>query len=111
MRFTAHRAFLSERIGGQHFLFVRADYLGGGPAPANLPAVNPKNSLAQPANLVELMADQHDRAPRPRNVAHFPETFFLKLDVANRENLVTRRISGSRCAATANARRTYIPLE
>jgi hypothetical protein len=40
-----------------------------------------------------------------------PETLALERHVTDREHLVDEEISGSRCAATANASRTYMPLE
>ena len=56
------------------------------------------------------LTEQHG-APLPRDVVHLAQALLLELGVADREHLVDTRISGSRCAATAKASRTYMPLE
>ena len=57
------------------------------------------------------MADEEDRATQLRRLLHLAEALALELGVADGETSSTSRISGSRCAATANASRTYMPLE
>ena len=45
------------------------------------------------------------------DLVHLPEALALERRVADREHLVDDEDLGSRCAATAKASRTYIPLE
>jgi hypothetical protein len=54
--------------------------------------------------------EQHRPALRP-GIGHAAQALALELGVADREHLVDDETSGSRCAATAKARRRYMPLE
>ena len=49
--------------------------------------------------------------PELADVLDAPHAALLELVVADREHLVDDQHLGSRCAATANASRTYMPLE
>jgi len=62
-------------------------------------------------DLIELMETSTTVAPGASHVAHFAQAFFLKIDIADGQDFITSRISGSRCAATAKPGRTYMPEE
>ena len=47
----------------------------------------------------------------PRYIPHFTQALLLKRDIAHREHFIDDENLGSKCAATAKAKRTYIPLE
>src|SRR5277367_4702414 len=54
----------------------------------DLPAFKPHDLLAQPADLVELMAHQNHRATPLRDFLHSPQTFSLELQVADCQHFV-----------------------
>jgi len=58
---------------------------------SKLPAINPEDALAEPANLVHLVADEDDGAPASRYILHLPEAFLLKFEVAYRQHLVHKQ--------------------
>src|SRR6266481_7754200 len=63
-------------VAGKHGGFISGDNFVGRAVHARLPGVNPDNAVAKTANLVELMTDEHDRAPSARHIPHFAQTFF-----------------------------------
>jgi len=67
--------------------------------------------VAEAANLIELMRDEDDGAAGAGDIAHFAEAFFLEVDVADGEDFIDEEDFRSRWAATAKARRTYMPEE
>ncbi len=60
----------------------------GRPVLADGAIVNPHHALAEAANLIELMGDQHDGAPGASHVAHFAQAFFLKIDIADGQDFI-----------------------
>ena len=60
---------------------------------------------------IHVVADEEHGPASGRDLAHSPERFLLELRIADGKNFIDNRISGSRCAATANASRTYMPDE
>src|SRR6266852_3982221 len=50
--------------------------------------VNPDDAMAEAANLVELMADEDNRAAGAGHVAHFAEALVLEVDVADGEDFI-----------------------
>jgi hypothetical protein len=57
------------------------------------------------------VAHEQHGAAAARDARHPAQALLLELDVADREHLVDEQDLGSRCAATANARRMYMPDE
>ena len=68
--------------------FVRGDDFGGGANLSDASAVEPYHAMAQPAHLIQLVADQKHGAAALRDFADLAETFLLKCRVANCEHLV-----------------------
>src|SRR5690349_11795601 len=60
----------------------------GGAVLADGSGVNPDDAVAKTANLIELMGDKDDGAAGASDIAHFAETFFLEIDVADGEDFV-----------------------
>jgi hypothetical protein len=69
-------------------------------------------AAAERLHRLHIVADEEHRPPFLRSdIAHLAEAAFLKLRIADGEHLIHMRICGSRCAATAKASRTDMPLE
>src|SRR5271166_1548487 len=71
-----------------HSSFVSADDFGGCARLADGTGIHPYRSVAQPANLIQLVADQNHRTPGPRNIPHLAQTLLLKLEIAHCQHLV-----------------------
>ena len=81
-------------LTGKHGGFVGRDDFMRGAVLADGGGVNPHDAMAEAADLVELVRDQDHRAPRTRYVAHFPQAFLLKIDVAHGENFIHQQNFG-----------------
>src|SRR5207302_739101 len=81
VRAATEGPLLDEHFGGGHFAFIRADDFRGGTSFTRCAPIEPNDALTEAANLVQLMADQNNRAAGAGNVSHFSETFALKFDV------------------------------
>jgi len=55
---------------------------------ADRTCVDPQDTLAEAANLVELMANEDHGAASSGHVAHFAEAFLLKIDVTDSEDFI-----------------------
>ena len=97
----------SRAVGG---LAVVGDDVGARPVADDAAVVEQDRALAQPRNRLHVVRDENHRAAGRSEILHPPEAAPLELGPAASTSS-TSRISGSRCAATANASRTYIPLE
>ena len=61
-----------------HCGFVGGDDFVGGAVLADVAVVDPDDTVAEAANLVELMGDEDDGATRAGHVAHLAQAFFLE---------------------------------
>src|SRR5690242_8710976 len=75
-------------IAAGHGGFVGGDNFVGGPVLANMAVVDPHDAVAEAANLIELMGDQHDGAAGAGDIAHLAKALFLEIDVADGEDFV-----------------------
>src|ERR1700693_395083 len=75
-------------IAGTHGGFVGANYFGGGACLAEDAVVYPDGAVAEAADLVELVADQDDGTAGVGHFAHFAQTLFLELDIADGEHFI-----------------------
>ena len=73
--------------------------------------VQPQHAITQALNFGHVVTHEYDRASLACDVAHFAEAFVLKEASPTARTSSTSRISGSTWAATARARRTYMPEE
>jgi hypothetical protein len=55
---------------------------------ADVAVIDPHDTMAKAANLIELMADEDDGATGAGDVAHLAETFFLEIDVADGKDFI-----------------------
>src|SRR5437867_12446124 len=74
--------------GPSHGGFVGRDYFVGGAVLADAAVINPDDTLAEAADLVELMGNEDNGAAGAGDVAHSTQAFFLEVDIADREHLV-----------------------
>src|SRR6266700_1353244 len=72
----------------RHFCFVSTNYITGRACLPDGPTIDPEDTVAEAANLVELMRDKDDGAAGASDVAHSAETFALKFDIADGEDFV-----------------------
>src|SRR6266852_7078798 len=79
-----HAAFVTPRHGG----FIGRDDFVRVAGPTDLSIIDPDDAIAQPANLVELMADEDDGAAGAGDVAHFAEAFLLEVDITDGEDFI-----------------------
>src|SRR6266436_274140 len=86
--------FLRVSVRRRHFQFVGADGFAGGARCSNRPAVNPDDAMAQAANLIHLMSDEDNGAAGAGDIAHFAETFFLEVYVADSQDFVDEKDFG-----------------
>jgi len=75
-------------VAAGHGGFVRGDDFVGGAVEANGAVVDPEDTVAEAANLIELMGNEDDGAAGAGDVAHFAEAFLLEVEVADGENLI-----------------------
>ena len=85
--------------------------LGAWPGGGNATCAQEQGAAAQVAHRLQVVADEQDRPPAARDLAHLPEALPLEAASPTASTSSTSRISGSRCAATAKASRRYMPLE
>ena len=71
-----------------HFGFVGGGDLVGIAVEADGAGIDPDGAVAQAADLVELVGDEDDGAALAGDIAHFAETFFLEIDIADGEDFV-----------------------
>src|SRR5579864_3972624 len=73
--------------GSRKARFITTDHLQHRTGRSNSPSIDPDTLIAQTPNLVHLMADEDNRASTLRNLLHFAETLFLKLDISHCQHL------------------------
>src|SRR5450432_1627886 len=78
LRSCALRPSGSIAIAARHGAFVSADHFMRSTRHANLSAIHPDDSMAQPPHLVHLVADQDHRPSLSGHIAHFPQAFLLE---------------------------------
>ena len=88
--FGARAAILRMPVGVApgHGGFVRRNHLVRAAVLPHRPGIDPYYPIAQPPDLIELMAHQYHRTPRPRHVAHLSQAFFLKVDVPDGQDFI-----------------------
>src|SRR5262249_275029 len=88
--YSARAAVLlrAVRLPSGHGGFVGGDDFVGGAVLADAAVIDPKNAVAEAANLVELMGDEDDGAAGAGDVAHFAEALFLEVYIADGEDFV-----------------------
>src|SRR5258707_12153501 len=79
---------MAVRVTPGHSGFVGGDHFVSGAVLAKAAVVDPDDAVAEAANLIELMRDEDDGAAGAGDVAHFAETFFLEIDVADGEDFI-----------------------
>jgi hypothetical protein len=82
-------AAIDARCG--HIGFISADDIRGEANFTEKASVNPCDTLAKTANLIQLMADQDNRPAGARDISHFPETLALKFDVPDGKHFIDQQ--------------------
>src|SRR5216683_2971175 len=71
-----------------HRVFIRAHDFMRWAGLADRPAIHPRYPLAQPPNLVQLVAHQHHRPPALCHFSHLSQALLLKIDVPHGQHFV-----------------------
>src|ERR1700730_6344512 len=71
-----------------HRAFICADNFVSDAIHANLACINPCDTMAKPPHLIHLVADEDNSASSLRHIPHFPQTFFLEIDIAYGQNFI-----------------------
>src|SRR5579863_7436874 len=77
--------------GSRKARFIATDHLQHRTGRSNSPSIDPNTLIAQTPNLVHLMADEDNRASTVRNLLHFAETLFLKLDISHCQHFINEQ--------------------
>ena len=78
-------------VAAGHGRFVGRNDFVGVAVFADLAIIDPDDAMTEAANLIKLVADEDDGAAGTGDVAHFAETFFLEIDVADGEDFIDEK--------------------
>src|SRR5579862_6720827 len=79
---------LTASLAPRHGALICAHYLMRRPRISNRAVVHPDHTMAEPSNLINLMAHQYHGAPLQRHITHLSQAFLLERDVPHLQHFI-----------------------